>query len=397
MRVLLKAPVTPYSGYGQDGIALAQCLINWGCDVYLQPTTVDGPIPLEVLKLLTKHLEAPFDLIIVHVDPERLEATPGMKESSTMTIGWTMWEYTNLGPLFAKWKDIPEEYRSRNAVTPENMQSRLDTFDVLVAYDENSNQALSQYATVPVVTVQGGYSPAEWGYVKRNWDAPVFRFAMQGALHSRKGAMLAIDAFKELRDEHGEDFNAELHMKSVPGTGLHPQMETWCPGLKIHYGVWRHVDLVKFYAEMHCLLAPSRGEGKNLPALQFLSTGGPVIATNWGGHTQWLSDSYAYLLDYELEEDPRTGAASAAASKGHLKELMLHVYRNRSEAAAKGEIAARTIPLMCSWERAFERVLDHLPRVHPRGTEVRDAAIACRQERDDEHLFERKKALLGRV
>lgn len=396
MRILLKGPFTPYSGYGSDLIALSQTLMRWGCELFIQPSHMEGPIPADVLMLLTKHIEAPFDLILVHVDPEHVYASPGMKSSADLTVGWTMWEYASMTPLFKKWADIPVEYQPKDAVTSANFGQRLDTFDVIAAYDENSNQALAQHASIPIVTVQGGYSAAEWPFLKRDWDDPTFRFCMQGALHARKSPMLAIEAFKELREEH-EDFTAELHLKSVPGTGLHPKMEEWCPGLKIHYGVWKHKELLDFYGQMHVMLCPSRGEGKNLPALQFLTTGAPVIATNWGGHTGWLSDAYAYPLNYELELDPERGAHSASPDKAHLKELMLHTFRNRLDARERGAAGARTIPIMCSWEAAFERLLTRLEDVHPKGAQVKEAAIRCRQEQDVEHLFERNKKLGVRI
>ena len=60
-------------------------------------------------------------------------------------------------------------------------------------------------------------------------------------------------------------------------------------------------------------------------------------------------------------------------------------------------MGARTIPLMCSWEVAFERLLDRLEDAHPRGAAVRESAIRCRQEPDDEHLFKRNEKLGARV
>ena len=170
-----------------------------------------------------------------------------------------------------------------------------------------------------------------------------------------------------LKDKYPDEFaGAELHLKTNI-QGLPPQMEQWTPKLKIHFATWPRDLLMEFYAGCHVLLAPSRGEGKNLPALEFQTSGGAVIATDWGGHTEWLSDQFAYplkcdVLPIELE---MPNCKSARASVDHLAELMMHVYRNRAEVKQKAELAARTIPAMCSWDAVVQRLFDLLEREFP--------------------------------
>ena len=72
LKVLLKTPMSVYTGYGNDGIGIARALMRSGADVYLQPTHVDAPLPEDIAMLLTKRLVAPFDLMIHHVDPAQL-------------------------------------------------------------------------------------------------------------------------------------------------------------------------------------------------------------------------------------------------------------------------------------------------------------------------------------
>lgn len=200
-------------------------------------------------------------------------------------------------------------------------------------------------------------------------DYIVTHNCMEGQLHQRKDPFVAIQAFQELKEELPEEFEpAELHLKTNI-TGLHPAIEEMIPKLRIHYDVWPHDVLQQFYAKQHVLLAPSRGEGKNLPALQFLSTGGTVIATNWGGHQQWLHPSYAYPLDYELRPVSGTypDCLQARASKDHLKALMLHTFRNRNEAREKGRRGADMIPGICGWHPVMERLFANLAELVPGG------------------------------
>jgi glycosyltransferase involved in cell wall biosynthesis len=174
----------------------------------------------------------------------------------------------------------------------------LKDFDLVVGYDAVSTGALAPYVSTNAATVQGGYWPQKWPARPRDWNRTL-NFCMVGALGPRKDPFVAIDAFKELRAEH-PGLDIALHIKTVT-PGLHSRLMDVVRGLKIFYEVWPEDVLRDFYYSQHVLLAPSRGEGKNLPALEMLSTGGTVMATNFGGHTQWLSSAMiGYPLDYSL-------------------------------------------------------------------------------------------------
>src|SRR5262245_53033106 len=95
VKVLVKGAVSPYTGYGQDTIGIVGALTRLGLDVYLQPSHVDPPLPPAIAALLTKRLEAPFDLLIHHTDPGQLGVSPEAQRASSLAVGWTMWEYTS--------------------------------------------------------------------------------------------------------------------------------------------------------------------------------------------------------------------------------------------------------------------------------------------------------------
>lgn len=354
MRVLLRSPLNAQTGYGNDGIGIARALSQVGIDVYLDPNNVQAPLPADVAMLLTKRLEAPFDLLIHHVDPAQLGISKEARAACAVTVAHTMWEFETL-----------DNCRGRTT-----LRRRLKDYDVVVGYDTVSSAALKPFVTTKSATAQGGFWPEQWKpATQRNWHSDSFNFCMVGALHQRKDPFVAIQAFKELKDEEPEAFApAQLHLKTVE-PGLHRRMEEWAPGLHLHYEMWSDERLLAFYQSMHVLLAPSRGEGKNMPALEFQSTGGAVIATNWGGHQQWISSAYAYPLDYTLA--PISGATpkcrNARADKDHLKQLMLYVVTHRDEVAQKGRKAAQIIPDMCGWAPVLDRFFMRIADQHPKG------------------------------
>lgn len=390
LRVLIKAPLSVYSGYGNDGIGIIRTLVDMGADVYIHPSVAEPPLPQDIANLFTKKLVAPFDLTIHHVDPGLMEATREVRAASDLLVAWSMWEYTSFDNLKQK----------------RTLRTRLKPYDVLLGYDQVSADCYKPYMRTKRMkyidmnrteqwakpqaagVLQGGFQPGRWPTVERDWFSERFGFVMLGQLHERKDPFVAIQAFGELKEEYPDFAPAELHLKTNVA-GLHPAMEQWIPGLKIHYATWSEDAIKDFYAANHVLLAPSRGEGKNMPALEFQSTGGPVIATNWGGHTQWLNPEYSYPLDYVLR--PISGefgenCMNARASKDHMKQLMLHTFRNRGDAKRKGELASQVISSQCSWESVIDRLFRRLAELHPeKGERILNKATLTRSAGADTH------------
>lgn len=359
MRILIKAAFDTSSGYGNDGVGLAMALDGMGEDVRLFPVGVAPPLPKRFLILLEKKLEPPFDICIVHVDPPNLETEIATRHTARKIVGWTMWEHLDYRPY--------GEAYSENGFRRSSLHRRLKDFDLLISYDPVTAESLGPHVPTgtATATLQGGFWSESWPYqAERDWTG-TFRFCMVGQLHQRKDPFAAIEAFNLLKQKHGDDFDAELHLKTNV-LGLHPSMADVYPGLTIHYRWWDLDTLLRFYRSAHCLLAPSRGEGKNVPALEAQSTGIPVIASDYGGHQMWLNDEFAYKLPVTITDYPKSGRA-ARADRTALADLMWHVYTHREEASEKGRIASRTIPAMCDWSVVARRLLETIQR----GTEGR--------------------------
>ena len=60
-------------------------------------------------------------------------------------------------------------------------------------------------------------------------------------------------------------------------------------------------------AQSDCGVFPSRAEGWNLEALEMMSCGKQVIATNYSAHTEFCSDSNSLLVDIDSTEDAFDG------------------------------------------------------------------------------------------
>lgn len=372
MKVLLSIPVNSVTGYGTDGIELTRALLRWGADVYLHPSGVHPPLPAEVAALLTKPIPDHVDLFLSHRCPQELarRESAGVYATSTVSLAWSMWEWDSLANVDKLDKDNCEH----SFRVTDHLAQVLTGFDAVLAYDKVSQKALSPYHP-KVEVLQGGVTALP--PMQRDWQASPFRFLMAGALSHRKNPFSVIEAFKKLRDA-GELADAQLVMKTT-FPGLHPAMEQWCPGLKIIGEVWPEKQLHELYRQSHVLLAPSWGEGKNIPAAQFAMSGGAVAATAIGGHAQWMSDVYAWPLRFELKEIYE-GVRGAIVDPDHLAETMLALYSNRAETARRASIAARVLPSMMSWDTVLERLMLRLGSLAgSRGHEVEALMRSCRR------------------
>lgn len=280
MKILLEAPIGMASGLGRDGIGLCRALLERGHSVALDPIRVKAPLPTDVAHLLSidNTIPGPYDLRISHVAVIDAQLSASNAEMATRNILWTMWE----------WEAIPVDWQ-------EPFRERTKHFDTFVAYDRGAMSALRPYCNAETkVVVQGGYESEDW-LASRAPEKNPFVFGMLGNISARKNPLAAITAFRTFRDAH-PGVPACLRIKS-----LTPFLGTLDPfvdeeyDIAEHCAVWGHGDMEKFYRSIHCLVAPSTGEGKNLPALEAATHGVPLILSDIPGHKQW-----AHALDSVL-------------------------------------------------------------------------------------------------
>lgn len=416
LKVLVKSPFSGYSGYGQDGFGLLRALHRWGCDVYPQPTWLDVPIPRDLLPLFAKTLHAPFDLLINHWDPANLQVSREARQVVRVVVGWTMWEFSPPAPdALRPCPQHRKEGLQSGIVSCEkckppqptglvgfkagqdSLRQRLQWYDMLLGYDEVSLSALGPYLPRHVHggVLQGGYDAADYALVERDWDGDNFGFCMHGQLGSRKQPWVAVEAFSKLKYEKPEAFGgARMSFHTSSPGHLFPELNIPWQDLRmrVYCEAFDRRQMQEFYGAHHVLLAPSRGEGKNLPALEFQTTGGVVAATNYGGHTQWLGGDWAYPLDYTLGPtfgDKPWGPRDARVSVDHLADVMWHIYTHRGEARHKAQLAREHVIKTCDWqvvvENLFRRIRDTVTS-NKVGAQIYDKAMRCREPSTEDKL-----------
>ena len=173
---------------------------------------------------------------------------------------------------------------------------------------------------------------------RKGWDVLLEAFYREFTAAEGVALLILTNAYHA-----AEDF--EIRAVNFAGglEGLGPR-EAW-PRVAFHPRV-AQTDLPALYAAVGAFVLPSRGEGWGRPHVEAMAMGLPVIATNWSGPTEYLTEANGYPLAVEpnlvpVREGAFKGHLWAQPSVAHLRQLLRRVLTHRDEARAKGEQARR--------------------------------------------------------
>lgn len=146
---------------------------------------------------------------------------------------------------------------------------------------------------VPVKCIPIGVSE-NFQYVKRPYRKP-FTFLAIGDRGIRKGWDVAVQAFLKA---FGNNPDFRLIIKTREGEMGEISRFT-NPTIEILRADYTEQQLMELYERCDAMVFPTRGDGFGLPPREFARTGGPVIATNWGGTADDLP-GWGFPLRYQL-------------------------------------------------------------------------------------------------
>mmetsp|Transcript_90113 Transcript_90113/g.259815 ORF Transcript_90113/g.259815 Transcript_90113/m.259815 type:complete len:450 (-) Transcript_90113:83-1432(-) len=145
------------------------------------------------------------------------------------------------------------------------------------------------------------------------------------------------------------------------------------------------IDLPRLYRAADAFVLPTRGEGWGRPQVEAMAMGLPVIATNWSGSTEFMSEAYSLPLRIDGLEPVDPGNAPeghrwAVPSVEHLRTLMRWAAEHREEAAAVGARAREAMVSKFS-PRAIvdEHIVPRLLHFAEKAVAAREAAAAAKE------------------
>lgn len=312
----------PMIGYGRLGVELDRALRRMGIETF-------------------DHMPDPDGYYEHFGNESRICGTVCWVSTPTHARGWwkgqtpiifTMWEATEL---------------------PESFRENLHEFDMVVVPSEHNAELFGRYHE-RVRCVPLGVDPEVWRYQPRQPPGQFFTFLCAGS-GSRKGTDLAYKAFRKV-------------FKMWPRTGPVPRLVFKSPRGAEFYGERLEVvsgrisaeEEVALYADAHCYLQPSRGEGFGLQPLQAMAQGCPTILTAAHGHAAFAHLGYG--LSSTLTDSGYFIYGDAGQwwepSLDELCERMEYVYHHYDAACERATASAACVAERFTWARTAQAFVE---------------------------------------
>ncbi len=134
------------------------------------------------------------------------------------------------------------------------------------------------------------------------------------------------------------------------------------------------LNIPQIYTLADVFVLPSYGESFSIPIFEAAACARPSISTGYGGQWDYLDDSSAYRVDYELEPPRGVGGPWrfyngtqlwARPKIMHLREQMRRAHENKAERVEMGQRALEVVVQRMTHDKVGaemkEKFLEHIP------------------------------------
>ncbi|XP_077235629.1 UDP-Glycosyltransferase superfamily protein [Tasmannia lanceolata] len=323
-------------------------------------------------------------IVICHSEPgawypplfQTLPCPPTGYEEPMFVIGRTMFETDRLNPEHTKrcnqmdsiW--VPTDFHVstfvQSGVEPSKVLKVVQPVDVKF-FDPSKYKPLDLLSAKPILGsgIQNErkefvfLSVFKWEY-RKGWDVLLRSYLKEFSKSDGVGLYLLTNPYHSDRD-----FGSKI-MKFVEDSGIVESVNGWAPVYVIDTHV-AQVDLPRLYKSANAFVLPTRGEGWGRPIVEAMAMSVPVIATNWSGPTEYLTEENGYPLPVDrmskVTEGPFEGHLWAEPSVDKLRVLMRHVVNNPEEARRKGMKAREDMIRRFSPEVVAGLVVDQILKI----------------------------------
>lgn len=199
----------------------------------------------------------------------------------------------------------------------------------------------------------------KWEY-RKGWDILLKAYLEEFSNADGVALYLLTNAYHS-----DKNFGSKI-VKFVRNSDIAKPVEGWAPIYVIDSHI-AQLDLPRVYKAADAFVLASRGEGWGRPLVEAMAMSLPVIATNWSGPTEYLTEENSYPLQIdrlsEVMEGPFKGHLWAEPSLEKLKTLMRQVTSNVDGANTKGRKAREDMVTRFSPKIVAEIVKDHLYKI----------------------------------
>jgi glycosyltransferase involved in cell wall biosynthesis len=336
MQINIIGDIFGTSGYANHTRQLALGIKEAGGDV-----RIETPLP-QGWEVLCSPAE--IDMVTKKKEDDRVDIAINLPHSwqyytsfkPKMFIGFCVWEGTKV-PKF--W-------------IPEMIKKEVDLIFVPSNHVKNAILITGAVPTDKIIVIPHGvdrsiFSPVE---KKQDKDKCVF-IANKGwtdVFNDRGGIQFIIQAYAKefcksdnvkLIIKVNKTYNPNFNVVDAIAQLKVKELNKELPSLQITENQIPYKKLVDFYNDGDVFVTASMAEGFNLPCIEAMACGKPVITTNFGGQVDYINNENGWLVDYELitPEDIRyEGSQWAKIKEEELRKAMRHAYVLWQEGRLKG-------------------------------------------------------------
>jgi glycosyltransferase involved in cell wall biosynthesis len=334
-RVILRAPLNVYTGYGLHASRMIGDLAGMGYEIAVRSNEVNeayGKIPAIIRSRQVAGVQAEnWELLLF---PPSATPTPGKK-----TLFFTMWEATRLPP---------------------NGVQNLNAAECIVVPSQWNASCFSACGVEkPIRLVPLGIDTKVFKYAPMNMEGPCV-FGTAGRTERggmRKGFGEIVEAFQKAFPKEGD---VELWLKAFPDCKL-PEVRDH--RIKVIKKFMSEEELAAWFGSLTCFVSGSKSEGWGFMQQQALAVGRPLVSVKFGGVAEYFTEEIGYPIKFQLEpaRGPYAGCGHwAVPEEKHLISQLRRVYEDREDARERGLKGAISVSRF-SWEES-NRKLVHIMR-----------------------------------
>ncbi len=273
----------------------------------------------------------PFDTTIFHINPGELI------DYATDSLAYRIGPGWNIGFFFWETDRIPESWAAG-----------IDAVDEIWVGSTFVAESFRRRTSKPVRIVGLPVEPVD---IQRSRSLEDGMFVVSyvadlGSGAARKNPLAAVRAFRKAFGDGSVDARLVMKLGNLDrGPDLRLQLEGEAEGLNVEIieGYVSQEEVRSLIQNSDVYLSLHRSEGLGLTLLEAMQLGVPVIATGYGGNTDFMKDDSGRLVDFEITD----AGPDAGPYVGHrwaepdLDHAALHLRELQADSALRADIGER--------------------------------------------------------
>lgn len=318
----------------------------------------------------------PFDTILFHVNADMIPVVtrqlPRVLLAGRYRIGYWFWELSHFPLAFV------ESFHHLDEVWAPT-RFCLDAFKAISPL---------QVRWMPPCVAPPTEGPADRQALGIPPESFLFYFAFDAlSIPERKNPDGLLRAFARAVRESRRPLHLLLkvnHLDTDPALGQHLLRQIGNLPVTLLTDSMSRAQVNSLMAACDAYVSLHRSEGLGLPLIEAMYLGKPVIATGYGGVTDFFDDSTGWVVRHtmtaleEAQGPYPVGAVWADPDAGHAAELMVQIAAAPEAAAGRIEAARRRVAEIYAPEAAGARLQRELGRL----AQLRDEPVRTRQRRE---------------